>query len=250
MKGKLWLFLFILGIFCFNSAQAGIVIIGTRVIYPSDKKSISVQISNEGDFPALVQAWIDNGDPTIAPSDIRTPFIITPPLSRVEPKKGQTLRLTFTGEHLPNNKESLFYFNVLEVPPKPKQSTHEEPKNYLQIAVRNRLKLFYRPVELTLPLEKAYQQVIWKISKQGGRTFLIADNPSPYYITYSSIQVIQNSQRWNVLRTGMVAPLSQQTFELPSTIPSSVHKIQWKVINDYGGSSQGLTSLSNSSRSH
>ncbi len=44
------------------AAQAEIVIHGTRVIYPSDAREVTLQVSNNGSKPALVQAWIDEGD--------------------------------------------------------------------------------------------------------------------------------------------------------------------------------------------
>ena len=45
------------------SVSANVVITGTRVIYPSNQKTVSVQLTNVGTKPSLVQAWIDNGDP-------------------------------------------------------------------------------------------------------------------------------------------------------------------------------------------
>ena len=47
------------------AAQAEIVIHGTRVIYPSDAREVTLQVSNNGSKPALVQAWIDEGDPKV-----------------------------------------------------------------------------------------------------------------------------------------------------------------------------------------
>ncbi|CAI2124777.1 putative chaperone protein EcpD [Serratia fonticola] len=36
---------------------ASVVISGTRVIYPSDAREVSVKISNVGPSPVLLQAW-------------------------------------------------------------------------------------------------------------------------------------------------------------------------------------------------
>ncbi len=47
------------------ATQAEIVIHGTRVIYPSDAREVTLQVSNNGSKPALVQAWIDEGDPKV-----------------------------------------------------------------------------------------------------------------------------------------------------------------------------------------
>ncbi|EIX2933804.1 fimbria/pilus periplasmic chaperone, partial [Salmonella enterica] len=38
-------------------AHAGIVIYGTRVIYPAEKKEVVVQLVNQGEQASLVQSW-------------------------------------------------------------------------------------------------------------------------------------------------------------------------------------------------
>lgn len=48
-------------------AHAGIVIYGTRVIYPADKKEVLVQLMNQGNRSSLVQSWIDDGDSSLPP---------------------------------------------------------------------------------------------------------------------------------------------------------------------------------------
>ncbi|HGY8840292.1 TPA: fimbria/pilus periplasmic chaperone, partial [Escherichia coli] len=93
--------------------SANVVITGTRVIYPAGQHNVNVQLTNVGISPSLIQAWIDNGDPKAAPETIKTPFVITPPIARIDGNKGQTLRLSYTGEPLPADRESVFYLNVL-----------------------------------------------------------------------------------------------------------------------------------------
>ncbi|WP_447878353.1 fimbria/pilus periplasmic chaperone, partial [Serratia fonticola] len=126
-------------------ALASVVISGTRVIYPSDAKEVSVKISNVGPSPVLLQSWIDSGDANAKPSAIKVPFVLTPPMNRVEAGKGQTLRISYAGGTLPMDKESVFWLNVLEVPAKSQAKTDE---NKLQMAFRTRIKLFYRPASL------------------------------------------------------------------------------------------------------
>ncbi len=80
-------------IFCSQSIFAGVTIDGTRIIFPSNAKSISVQLRNGLSTPALVQTWIDNGDIDQIPNADQIPFVLTPPLSRVEPNRGQIIRI-------------------------------------------------------------------------------------------------------------------------------------------------------------
>ncbi|MGP4131767.1 fimbria/pilus periplasmic chaperone [Pantoea tagorei] len=112
---------------------------GTRVVYPAAEKEITVRLDNRGDQPALVQAWIDDGDPNQPVDKINVPFVMLPPVFRMEANKGQTLRIVYTGSDLPVDKESIFWLNVLDIPPKDKSRIN---KNQLQMAIRSRIKLF------------------------------------------------------------------------------------------------------------
>ncbi|WP_162557559.1 fimbria/pilus periplasmic chaperone, partial [Klebsiella pneumoniae] len=66
---------------------------GTRFIYPGNEKEITVQLSNTPARPALAQPWLNSGDADAPPDPIPPPFIIPPPISRVDAKSGQTLRI-------------------------------------------------------------------------------------------------------------------------------------------------------------
>src|SRR5580698_3626086 len=99
-------------------AAAGDVVDGTRVVYPAAKREVTINIRNPGDTPSLVQAWLDAGDPHAKPGESRVPFVMTPPLFRLDPTKGQSLRLVYTHDALPEDRESLFWLNVLDIPPR------------------------------------------------------------------------------------------------------------------------------------
>ncbi|MFQ1050590.1 fimbria/pilus periplasmic chaperone [Avibacterium paragallinarum] len=213
------------------SVSANVIITGTRVIYPSNQKNVSVQLTNAGTNPSLVQAWIDNGDPKASPETIKTPFVITPPISRIDGNKGQTLRITYTGASLPKDRGSIFYLNVLDIPPKPK----DQNQNYLQISLRSRIKLFFRTVELTISPSDAYSQVKWR--GQGKQLFV--DNPTPYYITYPEVKI----GTAETLSANMIAPFSQATFQLNKPIPAKATTVTWTVINDYGATPSGTSAM-------
>lgn len=112
-----------------SSSIADIVISGTRVIYKSDQKSVNVRLENKGNNPLLVQSWLDTGDDNAEPGSITVPFTATPPVSRIDAKRGQTIKLMYTAStSLPKDRESVFWFNVLEVPPKPDAEKGRESK--------------------------------------------------------------------------------------------------------------------------
>lgn len=114
-----------------SAAHAGGVQIGrTRVIYNANDKEEALPIINKGaDTPWLVQSWVDTGD-----GKTRGPFIITPPLFRLDPQKEQSLRIIWSGVPLPENRESLFYINVRTIPASDKANKDS-----------NMLRLIYKP---------------------------------------------------------------------------------------------------------
>lgn len=124
-------------------AHAGIVIYGTRIIYPAENKEVMVQLMNQGNRSSLVQAWIDDGDTSLPPEKIQVPFMLTPPVAKVGANSGQQIKIRIMPNRLPTNKESIFYLNILDIPP---NSPEDEGKNALKFAMQNRIKLFYRPV--------------------------------------------------------------------------------------------------------
>lgn len=51
--------------------HAGMVIYGTRIIYPKNRE-VLVQLMNQSKNASLIQAWIDDGNTTIAPEKFRS----------------------------------------------------------------------------------------------------------------------------------------------------------------------------------
>ncbi len=72
--------------------------------------------------PSLTQVWVDDGRVQNQPEKDAAPFIVLPPIVRIEPGKGQSWRLVFNGSRLPQDRESLFWFNLLDIPPEPKMA--------------------------------------------------------------------------------------------------------------------------------
>lgn len=64
-------------------------------------------------------------------------------MTRVDPNGGAVLRIAYLKAPLPTDRESLFWLNILEVPPR-----DEDENNALQFSFRSRFKLFFRPSQL------------------------------------------------------------------------------------------------------
>lgn len=64
-----------------------------RVLSIQKNREVLVQLMNQSKNASLIQAWIDDGNTTIAPEKIQVPFILTPPVSRVAGGSGQQLKI-------------------------------------------------------------------------------------------------------------------------------------------------------------
>lgn len=218
------------------SAHANVLISGTRVVFPAKDGEVTVRLTNSNDHPVLVESWIDRGDMHSTPETVDVPFLITPPLFRMEAKKDQSLRIVFTHEQLPPDRESLFWLNVLEVPPKP--TGPQAAQNLLQLALRSRLKLFYRPAELAGDPAKAPESLTWKVVSDEKGYALEAHNPTPYFITISDVSVTGANGKPDQGDTGMVAPMSDLRLHLHDIAhkPATGGAVDYTIINDFGGS--------------
>lgn len=206
-----------------QSSWAGVVVGGTRVVYDSTKKEASLSVTNaDKNTPYLIQSWIEDFS---SDGGKKAPFIMTPPLFRLDSGQENVLRIIRTGGSLPENKESVFLVNVKSIPASEKSDT-----NQLLISVKTRIKLFYRPAGLVGNANDAYKSL--KFSRNGEQ--LKIDNPTPYHISFYRLSVGGSE----IKDAGMIAPLSALSVKLPLNAKGSV---SWQAINDYGGISTDAT---------
>jgi P pilus assembly chaperone PapD len=223
-------------------AQASVVIAGTRVIYHAKDTEVTIKLTNVGTLPALTQIWLDKGDPKAAPASIDVPFTIAPPIARIDPGKGQTLRILYTGEPLPQERESVFWLNVLEVPPKP--PTDEADINRLQMAYRTRIKLFFRPQGLQGRVEDTPAQLSWRVVQADKHAALEVHNPSAYHVSFRALELVGGGKTAEFTDGGMVGPGETRSFPLTGDVYQGADaKVHYHVINDYGGSTDGDAAL-------
>ncbi|WP_414440536.1 molecular chaperone [Burkholderia sp. 22PA0106] len=213
-------------------AFAGVVLDGTRVVYPAHDRQVTVQIRNEGASPVLVQNWIDDGRRDAEPEAIDVPFVITPPIARVEAGNGQALRIAYTGATLPGDRESVFWLNVLEIPAKPADGTN---RNHLQFAFRNRLKLFFRPADLPGSANAAAARLTWSLVPRHavpGHALRIV-NPTPFHVSLASIEVGGKGRR--IENPPMIPPFDTVTVPVPGVdrAPAGA-TVHYESINDFG----------------
>ena len=195
--------------------SGGVSIGGTRLIYNEGKKETSISVNNSDKGSFLIQSWTEmpNGEPE------KPPFIVTPPLFRLDGNQQNILRIVRTGGNLPSDRESLFWLNVKSIP----TSTKDETTNTLQIAIKNRIKLIYRPQSLKDSPEEVAKDLIWV---QSGNQLTVT-NPTPYYMNFQEVKVNGRPLKG----VTYVAPKSKATFDSAG----ATGVVTWKIINDYGG---------------
>lgn len=209
-----------------HGSQAAVTLDRTRAVFNGANKSMSLNITNQNKaLPYLAQAWIEDE----AGNKVSGPIAALPPLQRVESlAKGQVkLQLTDDARSLPQDRESIFYFNLREIPPKSSKA------NTLQIALQTRIKLFYRPA--ALQLNRGNAQDLWQkklLLTRKGEGYRVS-NPSPYYVTLAAAYSQPGGKPVSGFDPVMIAPFSESPLTVKAGALGDKPVLTW--INDYGG---------------
>ncbi|NCG55172.1 molecular chaperone [Serratia fonticola] len=194
----------------------GVTVGGTRLIYDGGKNEAPLNVTNSDVSPYLIQSWVETPEGGVE----KAPFIITPPLFRLEGNQQNILRVVRTGGNLPNDRESLFWLNVKTIP----SGSKKEGANTLQIAVKTRIKLLFRPQGLRGVPEDMADRLTW--SQSGNQ--LTVTNPTPFIMNFQSVKVGGHE----IKNVTYVMPQSQAIFPLQT---GTSGPISWRLISDYGG---------------
>lgn len=210
------------------SAHAALTISSTRIVQASDKQSSSVVVANPSSRIYAAQSWVNTeaDDNTTA-----VPLIATPALFRVDPGQEQTVQINRLPNDLPQDRESLFYFNLQEIP----QVDDATQDNVLAIALRTRIKLFYRPSQLKGQPEQHLKDLKWSMDTIDGKLHLVVDNPSPYHYTFGRLELSAGGHTEALEARQMAAPLSKQAYPLKQLNTSGSTTLLFTTISDYGG---------------
>lgn len=202
-------------------ASAAINIDRTRVIFPGKDKSTSLVINNQSKtMPYLAQSWMEDEKG----NKISAPFTVLPPMQRVEPNAKNQIKIVKTEgvDLLPQDRESLFYLNVREIPPV------AEKDNIVQIAIQSRLKVFYRPAQIESNSEKVWAKEL-KYTHTGNQ--LVIENPTKYYVTLGYLSD-NNKKNFPGFESVMIAPLSKENVQVPA---ASFNQLYAGYMDDFGG---------------
>ena len=219
--------------FWLPESYAALTVSNTRVVFDSDKRNVSLIVHNPSNKPFAVQTWVNTAadDQTTA-----VPFIASPPLFRLNAGKEQQVQLNALPHTLPKDRESLFYFNVQELPQREGADI-----NQLNISLRTRIKLFYRPVEIKRNALDALKDLSWSVKKIDGQSRLVLNNPTPFHVSFVRIELNANGESVSLKDTPMSLPLESRSYELDGFKPRPGMQVSFSVITDYGGYTDPMT---------
>ncbi|PAA17703.1 pilus assembly protein [Pseudomonas fragi] len=224
MRRSIPVFLSAISLFVTTEAFASISLSATRVIFDGSRKEANITVRNGGQN-VLVQSWIDSD----LAENTSLPFAITPPLARVAANQQQLLRILYEGGGMPIDKESVVWLNVQEIP-----QASASDANILQLAVRQRVKVFFRPADLPGEAAKAPAQLKWKLQNEGGQTLLKVNNPGHYHVSLADLEVGKSDKAELIIGATMIAPGEDRTFKLKAAPLSLSPPLRFASINDYG----------------
>ncbi|KWF27195.1 molecular chaperone [Burkholderia pseudomultivorans] len=213
-------------------AAASVVMTNTRVIFAGDAKEQNLQFTNLDDSPSVMQVWVDSGDTKSTPDTADAPFLVNPPIFRIEPKTGQTVRLIFVGHDLPQDRESIFYLNSLQIP---SLNAAYADQNRMLVMLRNRIKVFYRPATIEGSSQTVPDKLALHLDRHDGKTRVVLDNPTGYFVSALGGSAACGTHV-AAFTADMVAPHSSARWVLNGTCPPGpdAAKITIRYVNDYG----------------
>lgn len=207
-----------------NSAPfAAVNVDRTRLVFAANDIAQSLTLANDSVTPMLLQVWTDAGETASSPDNSRTPLVVLPPVFKMQPDELRTLRVMLSSRRsLPEDRESLFWLNIYQIPPE--LSATKSATRKLVLPLRLRLKVFIRPTGLKAPTANDEQKLRFSIASQS----ITITNPTPWYM---SLTVTATKG----IRIGymMLAPYERRDVVL-SQAPAVGTTVNYAVINDSG----------------
>ncbi|QBM25258.1 fimbrial protein [Citrobacter arsenatis] len=223
MQGHLQLMLISSLVFSACSAQAAVAPDRTRLVFRGDEKSISVDLKNASEkLPYLAQSWVEDDKG----QRITSPLAVVPPVQRIEALGiGQVKIQGMPGlSALPQDRETLFFYNVREIPPK-----NDKP-NTLQIALQTRIKLFYRPASLAKVDSMHPWQHQVTLEKKGSQYQV--NNTTGYYVILSNASNRVDGTTAKGFEPMVIPPRTSPVMSVNAADLGSAPVLTY--VNDYG----------------
>ncbi|WP_319020313.1 fimbrial biogenesis chaperone [Pantoea ananatis] len=123
--------------------------------------------------------------------------------------------------------------NLYEIPGI-KKSQQKENVNKVEIGLKTRLKIIYRPFRRNMEFKNIAEGLSILLSDR--RHSLILDNPSPYYVTPVSVKIKSSSgeQPLQLGMSRMIAPFSHKRFGLTKAVNGKEMAVEYTLVDDAG----------------
>ena len=170
-----------------------------RFIFRAGEKRLPIFITNLGKSPILLQSSVAWGDGI---ADV-LPLVVSKPMQVILPAQKSAVEVFYEGHGFPEDRESYLVLSLVDVP-----GRRQDP-NLMQIVIQHHFKLFFRP-KLNVTLDEAIASVTWVLPSEKSAPLSVS-NPSPYYITLSDIERVDQAGKLcgSIIDHLMVAPFSQ-----------------------------------------
>ncbi|WP_387464755.1 molecular chaperone [Photorhabdus sp. RM323S] len=187
---------------------------------------VTLSMTNHTAQGYLVQGFVSPMDPDTGRFDTKTgqvpPFVVLPPLKRIEAGGKFLFRLRQLGKPLPQDRESAFVVSLRAIPGvavpdisgAPASSHRSDRASQVQVALQMNIRLFYRPQGVPARDNATVAKQV-KFSRQG--TQLRVENPTPYFLTFSVLKVGTQHADDHTRQT-MVPPKGIQTYSFTTGI--------------------------------
>lgn len=236
---KISLLLLLSAVFIASSGQyanAGIIASATRVIFVEGDNEKSLMLVNTNAYPVIVQTWVDDGDIKSTPDSTVAPFVSLPGVFKMHSGAMKGLRIVRNNLSLPDDRESVVWLNLYEIPPgKP---TIPPYQTQVTLAMNTQMKIFYRPRSIAKKAGLAVNQLSFTVRKNGSTVSLTGKNDSLFHISFAKISLLVNGKKYEIKQESnmMIAPLSQKTFEVDGAVESFNENatVETSIIDDEG----------------
>lgn len=208
-----------------SAAQAALTVDRSRLIMNEEDKSVSLNVTNRNQQdPYLAQGWMEDENE----KKLSGPLMVLPPVQRVEAGGKTRIRIQAAPETraLPADRESVFFFNLREIPPK------SDKPNVLMLAMQTRLKVFWRPQSLKVDrmADVVPGTETLTLTRTGDRYAI--NNPTPYHFSFVEARKTLNGAAIPHFQPLMIAPKSTLALNPPASELGNTPVLIF--VNDFG----------------
>ncbi|MEQ4986603.1 molecular chaperone [Proteus sp. fly-1089] len=190
-----------------------------KFIFIESKNQEIIEIKNNTNSEYFIQSWISYYDEN---NDDELPFMITPPLFKIEKDENYSLKIFKIDEIKEKDRETIYRINIKRIPV---LSDSDENENLLHISMNSIYNLIYRPISIEENAKDAYNKI--EFLKNKNNEFIIK-NPTPYFITLLNVSC---NDVLLINKSKTIPPFKEYNTK------NKIKKdglIKWKIIDQFG----------------